>query len=109
MFALVLLQEPSCPAALHSPPLTLLPQVHLTQAFWAVPTASVQRVDYEHKNKEPSDVMLNIAPADEPSVRVRGMLQHGGRREVGGHLRFLMPMPTSSRAFRRSLTRCSAH
>ncbi|KAI7844538.1 hypothetical protein COHA_001896 [Chlorella ohadii] len=44
-------------------------QVHETQAFWALPGASVQRVDYEHLDKEPSSVMLNIMPGAEPLVK----------------------------------------
>lgn len=48
-------------------------QVHETQAFWALPTASVQRVDYQHLDREPEDVLLTIAPrpAGEPLVKVR--------------------------------------
>lgn len=34
--------------------------------------ASVQRVDYEHLDKEPSTVQLNIVPGAEPLVKVGG-------------------------------------
>ncbi|EFN59179.1 hypothetical protein CHLNCDRAFT_138071 [Chlorella variabilis] len=37
-----------------------------TQAFWALPTASVQRTDYEHLDHEPLAVLLNAFPASEP-------------------------------------------
>ncbi|KAL4431088.1 hypothetical protein ABPG75_006344 [Micractinium tetrahymenae] len=44
-------------------------QVDETQAFWAVPTASVQVTSYSHPEKDPSFVVLNISPAGEPLVQ----------------------------------------
>jgi hypothetical protein len=44
-------------------------QVDETQVFWALPTSSVQRVDYEHLDHEPLAVMLNAMPSGEPMVQ----------------------------------------
>lgn len=41
----------------------------LSPVFWVL-AASVQRVDYEHLDKEPSSVLLNIVPGAEPLVKV---------------------------------------
>lgn len=46
-------------------------QVDETQAFWALPTSSVQRTDYEHLDHEPLAVLLNAMPSEEPLVQAR--------------------------------------